>query len=379
MAETQSDWVGYRVRAARKALGLRQLDLSVRTGLPTSHLSDIERGTVTPTIPTLRRLSAALGRPMAYFFQEDTGRARSLGMVIHRTTIGGQSAARFAQLVEAKTAGEIKLRIYHCAELGTPGEQLDALLDGPIHMYIDEPLSFEAYAEICGPVFLPYFFADRAQYHRFLQSGIAEKHIWQKLLEKGIRVINPASNWECGSFELLFATQPLFSPAELAGRNLRSYPSRAAVALRHALGARAVVVEWPDVYQAFQRGQVDAFLVPAAYFLSTQVYEVARYATLLHTGYTLNLTIAISDREYRALPLDIQNVLAEAAAEAGEDCTALARERTAGDLERLSREFGVPVIHPDQQAWRTAFETAIAGICADGLLTRQLYRQIKAL
>lgn len=379
MADMQADEVGRSIRTARKVLGLRQADLAALTGLPTSHLSDIERGVVLPTIPTLRRLSAALGRPMGYFFQQEPARPRFMGMVIHRTTIGGQAAARFAQLVEAKTAGEIKLRIYYCAELGTQAEQLEALVEGPIHLYVDEPLCFERYAELCGPVFLPYFFADRGQYHRFLQSSLAGEWIWQKLLDRGIRVLNPASNWECGSFEMLFSTQPLFSPSDLAGRKFRSYPSRAAVGLRNALRAQAVVVEWSQVYHAFRTKQIDAFLAPAAYFLSTQVYEVARYATLLMTGYTLNLTIAISDREYGALPPQVQNILVEAAREAGEYCTALAQERTAIDLERLTQEFGVPVIHPDQQAWRASFSAAIETICTDGLLAPQIYRQIKAL
>jgi len=379
MADIPAEAVGHSIRAARKALGLRQADLSALTGLPTSHLSDIERGAVLPTIPTLRRLSAALGRPIEYFLQQEPVRPRFMGMVIHRTTIGGQAAARFAQLVEAKTAGEIKLRIYYCAELGTQAEQLEALVEGPIHLYVDEPLCFERYAELCGPVFLPYFFADREQYHRFLQSSIAQEWIWQKLLDRGIRVLNPASNWECGSFEILFSTQPLFSPSDLAGRKFRAYPSRAAVGLRQALGAQAVVVEWSQVYHAFRSKQIDTFLVPAAYFLSTQVYEVARYATLLWSGYTLNLTIAISEREYSTLPPHVQKILVEAAREAGEYCTALAQERTATDLERLTQEFGVPVIHPDQQAWRAGFSAAIESICTEGLLPEQLYRQLKAL
>ena len=150
--------IGSRIREARKSLGLRQSDLSAETGLSTSHLSDIERGVITPTIPTLHKIGQALNRPLEYFFQEHSGEPRSIGLVVHRTPVGGQAAEKLAQLVEEKSAGEIKLRIYHNAAEVTVWDLVEGLQEGAIQLYIDEPLGFERYAKLCGPVFLPYFF-----------------------------------------------------------------------------------------------------------------------------------------------------------------------------------------------------------------------------
>lgn len=130
----ESYGIGDRVRAARKSMGLRQSDLSDISGLPASHLSDIERGTLRPTIPTLRKIGQAPSRPLEYFFQEDDDKPQSLGMVIHRTPMGGQLAARFAQLVEEKTGGDIKLRIYHFAAPVTAREQVEGLAEGAVHI-----------------------------------------------------------------------------------------------------------------------------------------------------------------------------------------------------------------------------------------------------
>jgi TRAP-type C4-dicarboxylate transport system substrate-binding protein len=371
--------IGHRVRVARKSMGLRQSDLSEITGLPASHLSDIERGVLIPTIPTLRKIGQALNRPLEYFFREEDERPQSLGMVIHRISIGGQAAAKFAQLVEDKTGGDIKLRIYHCASLGTAREQVAGLVEGATHIYIDEPLSFESHAELCGFVFLPYFFRDRYHYQQFLRSSLFEEHIYQKLLDDGIRLLNPASNWECGSFEVLFSTEPIFRPDDLAGRRFRSYASDVAVALRRTLGAEPVVVEWQRVYEAFEQGLIDTFLSPAAYFYSLRVHELTRYATLLNYGYTLNLVVAIGEREYRKLSPDVQQVLSEATQEAGIFCTHLANEQTAIDLERLSREHGLPVIHPDPEAWRTRFATAIRQVWSEGPFGREMYEELQSL
>ena len=377
-SSVESHRIGYRVRAARKSMGLRQSDLSDMTGLPASHLSDIERGTLMPTIPTLRKIGQALDRPLEYFFQ-DTDKPHSLGMVVHRTPVGGQVAAKFAQLVEDKTGGALRLRIYHFAAPVTAREQIEGLAEGAVHIYIDEPLSFEHYAELCGPVSLPYFFRDREHYHRFLQSTIFEEHIHQKLLDNGIRLLNPASNWECGSFEVLFSTDPIFGPDDLAGRRFRSYASDAAIALRRALGAEPVVVEWERTYEAFEQGLTDTLLLPAAHFYSLKVHELAKYATLLDYGYTLNLTVAISEREYHKLSPSVQQVLAEAIEETGVYCSLLTSEQTVIDLKRLSEQQGLPVIHPDPEAWHTSFTAAIRQICDGGLLTCEMYEELQSL
>lgn len=360
-------------------MGLRQVDLSDITGLPASHLSDIERQVVTPTIPTLRTISQALGRPLEYFLQEDTGGPRSMGMVIHTSSVAGQAAARFAELVEQKTGGEIRLRMYQRAALGTAREQVQALAEGAIHLYVDEPLSFELYAGLCGSVFLPFFFRDREHYHRFLRSSIFQKQIYQKLLDNNVRLLNPASNWECGSFELLFSTKPIFRPADLVGCRMRTYASEAAIALRRALGAEPVLVEWENIYEAFEGGLIDTLMVPAAYFESLEMHKLAEQATLLDYGYTLNTTVAMSEPAYRSLSPRVQHVLIEAIEETGTYCTELASTQTLLHLHNLSEEYGVPVVHPSQSAWRTSFEAAIRQICEEGLLARELYEELQSL
>ena len=106
---------------------------------------------------------------------------------------------------------------------------------------------------------------------------------------------------------------------------------------------------------------------------------MARYATLLSYGYTLNLTVAISEREYHKLSPTVQQVLAEAIEEAGVYCTQLASEQTVIDLEHLSEEHGLPVIQPDPEAWRTSFTAAIRQICDEGLLAREMYEELQSL
>ncbi len=54
-----------------------------------------------------------------------------------------------------KTEGDIKLRIYHNAAEVTARDLVEGLIEGAIHIYIDGPLGFERYSELCGLAFLP--------------------------------------------------------------------------------------------------------------------------------------------------------------------------------------------------------------------------------
>lgn len=376
---TINDDIGNRVRNARRAMGLRQTDLAELTALPASHVSDIERGSLIPTIPTLRKIGDALERPLIYFLQATGDKPRSVGMVINISSIGGQAAQKFAELVEEKTEGHHKVCIYDHSKLGTAAQQVKGLAEGAISIYIDELLGFESFAEVCGPVCLPYFFRDEDHYRTFLKSDIFEEHIYHNLLKKGIRLLKPVSSWGSGSFEMLLSTDPIFTPADLEGCKLRSYDSNSAIALRRYLGAEPVIVEWADAPIAFKESRIDTFLTPAIYLNALRPYEFAKNGTLLSYGYTLGLTVAVNEESYLSMSPDLQSALVEAAQETGDYCTPLINEQTKFTLERLPTEYGLPIIHPNQQAWRRSFNAAIQRICDEGLLTSKLFDKIQSL
>lgn len=63
--------VGRRVRERRLRRGLVIEELARKAGLSKSYLSQIETGKASPSLGTLRRLSQALGVPLAHLFLED--------------------------------------------------------------------------------------------------------------------------------------------------------------------------------------------------------------------------------------------------------------------------------------------------------------------
>ncbi|MEO6577386.1 MAG: helix-turn-helix transcriptional regulator [Candidatus Limnocylindria bacterium] len=66
------------LRYARRSAGLTQRELSERTGVPQPAIARIERGRVSPTVPTLDRLVAATGHAIALMPRPGIGVDRTL-------------------------------------------------------------------------------------------------------------------------------------------------------------------------------------------------------------------------------------------------------------------------------------------------------------
>lgn len=71
--------VGSRIRAIRNELHLTQVELSKRSGVSQSAISDIEKGVKSPSVETLQMIAEALGRSPADFVTNKKEAATSNG------------------------------------------------------------------------------------------------------------------------------------------------------------------------------------------------------------------------------------------------------------------------------------------------------------
>ena len=101
--------LGRRLAEARQALGLNQKQLGEKAGVSPSLVSQIERGRVSASLNTLRKLAEVLGTPLAHFFDERQGeRIRVVHARDHaRLTFEGNSE-RWTILASGLVRGKIR-------------------------------------------------------------------------------------------------------------------------------------------------------------------------------------------------------------------------------------------------------------------------------
>jgi ribosome-binding protein aMBF1 (putative translation factor) len=61
------EFISQRVRAAREDADLTQAELSLRSGLPQSHISRIENGKLSPSRFTIEKIAKGLDKEVSYF------------------------------------------------------------------------------------------------------------------------------------------------------------------------------------------------------------------------------------------------------------------------------------------------------------------------
>jgi TRAP-type C4-dicarboxylate transport system substrate-binding protein len=115
--------------------------------------------------------------------------------------------------------------------------------------------------------------------------------------------------------------QPLKSIRELKGKTLRTYGG-VRVQFYQALGANPIFMTFPEMYQAMERGTVDA-LGDMALLLSNafKLFEVARHVHMANppgvkgNGGALASGFFMTGKKYRELPPDLQKMFMDLRAE----------------------------------------------------------------
>lgn len=105
--------IGMRIREQRKILDLSLSELAKQTGLTTSFLSQVERGLVSTSINSLRKISEALGVSILYFLN-DTPRREPVIRAGNRMelTLPGLSNIRY-EVITTNLANKIEIILGH--------------------------------------------------------------------------------------------------------------------------------------------------------------------------------------------------------------------------------------------------------------------------
>ncbi len=151
------------------------------------------------------------------------------------------------------SGGELKIRVYPDAQLGSQRESLELVQKGALALAKSNAAELEAFTKDYGVYNLPYLFADKAQYHKVMESAVG-----QSILESsrdsgfiGIAYLDAGAR----SF---YAKKPINTPDDLKGLKVRVQPSPTAVNMVKALGGNPTPLAYGELYTALQQGVVDA-------------------------------------------------------------------------------------------------------------------------
>ncbi len=219
----------------------------------------------------------------------------------------------YAKRVNEALKGRYELKVFHSSQLGTDEEMLKGIKVGVLEMF--QPSTIMSTVDPRYGVFdMPYLFKDRNHLRRVAEDSKVKEMLFDPLQEKGLRVL---ALWENGFRVITNNVRPIVKPEDLKGIKLRVPSGVWRVKMFRAYGANPTPLAYAEVFAALQSGVMDGQENPFAQIWGGKFFEVQKYLSLSDHVYTPAYPV-ISERFWKTLPPDVQQVLAKIAVETGD-------------------------------------------------------------
>lgn len=259
---------------------------------------------------------------------------------------------KFAELVDEKTEGKVKIDIFPSAQLGDERANIEDLQMGTLDIAVSSTGPVGNFVEDFLILDLPFLFSGYDHAHRVLDGEIG-----QALLAKldDIGVVGGAF-WENGFREMTNSKHPIEAAADCAGLKLRCMENQVHMDAFAALGMDPTPMAWSEVFTALQQGVIDGQENPIAVIYSQKVYEAQQYLAITNHVYSPSM-ILFSKAVFDKLDPAIQTALLEASVEAADYERSCCEDNESSQIAEME-ELGLQVTYPDV----TEFQAAMAPV-----------------
>ena len=237
---------------------------------------------------------------------------------------------KFKEIVEEKSDGNIKVRLFPGGTLGGDVQTISAMQGGTIEMSVMNAGLLSGLDKEFAIVDFPFLFNTAEEASKVMDGSIGEQ-LAGDLPEKGLVGLG---YWELGFRNLTNNRHAVTKAEDIAGLKIRTLQSPIYIDLFNQLGANAVPMPFPELYTALETGTVDGQENPASVILSSKFNEVQKYLTLTQHTYNPQI-LMISGKMWDKLNEEERTLIQDAANEARDYQRTVAREQNEKALDEL--------------------------------------------
>jgi C4-dicarboxylate-binding protein DctP len=246
--------------------------------------------------------------------------------------------AEWGKLIEQNSKGEIKVQLYHSAQLFRDNEVVKAIQTGGIEagcayaMYMENQL-----VPSMKVLQMPFLFATLEEALRVLHSDIGES-MKKAAEQKGVKLLGIVS-FPSPDGEGLVTIKPAKVPSDVKGLVLRTIgPELAAMMKRW--GAGPSFLTGAEVYMALQRGTLQGSIASIATLVERKLYEVAPCMIMLPYA-SVQTYLAINKGFFDRLSAAQQKAVVDASTVIDKNNYSMAMTTMKNDLEEGQKKAKV--------------------------------------
>jgi TRAP-type transport system periplasmic protein len=244
----------------------------------------------------------------------------------------GLGAKRFAELVEQKSGGKIKVRIFPGGQLGGDLQNVSALQGGTLDLMVLNAGLLVGIVKDFAVLDFPFVF-NTAEEADAVVDGPVGKKLFDKLPDKGLVGLG---YFELGFRNVTNSKRPIARWEDFSGIKLRVIQSPLFIDLFNTLGANSVAMPFPEVYTALEQRVIDGQENPVTVIFDTKFQEVQKYLSLTRHIYNAQ-SVLLSKRTWDKLSAEERTIIQDALNEAKAYQRQVSREKNTQMLDDLKK------------------------------------------
>lgn len=289
---------------------------------------------------------------------------------------GGTShaaAVKFSELVNDKTSGKIKVRLYPNGILGNDRILVEGLSLRSIDMIISGPSIIGWNAPEYGVIEAPFVFRDYNHLDKVMHGDIG-KEIEAAIYKK--RKIHFLAFLHRGPRYLTTTNKIIKTPKDLIGLKLRVPELPIYIKSWRIFGANPTPLAYSDMFMALKQGVVDGQENPLEVIYTSHLYETQKY--IMETQHLISFYVAcVGDYFYKKFNNHEQTIIIEAINEAAIYQNNLVKKYEKDYKEKL-KSSGVKFIKVDKDAFENLANQKLPKLFKN-IWAPDIYERIKAI
>jgi tripartite ATP-independent transporter DctP family solute receptor len=263
---------------------------------------------------------------------------------------------KWAKRVEERTKGELKIEVFHSAQLGREEDIIEQIRQGANIGQNTDSARMGNYVPGIAVMNGPYFAETLEEVAKLRKAPTVIK--WQEELASkfGLKVLS--FNWVQG-YRHFFTNKPIRTPEDLKGMRIRTPPAPIWQESVRALGATPVAMAFGDMYPALQQKAMEGVELVYNNIPAGRFYEVLKSVSETRHIMLVNFEV-VSAKWFNALPAEYQKALVEECDKAGIATSKLIMDKLEKEVkqELLQKRGMIVTDNVDLAAFKKAGEKA---------------------
>ncbi|GAA0356835.1 TRAP transporter substrate-binding protein [Alkalibacterium iburiense] len=286
----------------------------------------------------------------------DTTLQLSIGHNMNESHTVHLAMMSFVEKVEEQTDGQVQFNVFPNGQLGSETEMLEQLQAGVLDMVKVASPGMANYYDAYHAFGLPFLFNDQDHFYQVMDSPEMGEFFRSTADEEGFVTL---TYYTSGQRSFYTANQPVKSPEDLNGLNIRVQDMRSQTDMISAMGGTPVAMAYGDVYTSLQTGMIDGTENNETALTEGQHGEVAKvYSYTEHA--MIPDVLVMSAATWDQISEENREIILNAAEESTEEHKEMWEEAVQAAIEVAENEMDVTFITDvDKESFREATEHII--------------------